>query len=430
MSRSLYLAVVIPALLLPMVAGAVQFYVTPEGAGRKDGSGWKNAAGAKALETLVNERMQPGDELLLGGGTYKDAALRITKGGAANMPKTITGVDRGGGLPALAGEWSENEPEKGATAVRIGAGVSHVTISGLRLSGWVYGVTAEASAEPRTHLSFRNVDMERFRYGFFLADCDDLLLEGCDLKRYTKHAFRFPGGCDRATLRQCTADCSEGDGEWEKKTELLPFGFLINNTGRPNTSFVFEDCAAQNNLMPLQTAKYKNGDGFVVEENAAEVTFVRCRALRNQDGGFDVKVRGASFTGCVALDNGRGFRVWKNGTLENCFAGRGASGLWCNGGPVTARRCTFHALKDAAVLMDDNAVFPVTLEDCIVSECGEIHRSTGKGRAVLKNCVTEEDPKYAAPNPAWTGTGGAMDSRAFPDKGYHGAGKGDSGAGK
>jgi len=284
-----------------------------------DGGSWEHALDQEALGRVVNEMMKPGDRLLLGGGTYNDAVLVIFKGGSPGLPKSIVGVDRGEGLPVFSGRWSYESRTQGATALRIESGVAHVIIEGLRIKGYVTGVQAAAvkGGAPRSHLVFSDVDIEQMRHGFYLAGCDDLQIKGCELKRYSKHAFRFDQGCDRVTIQQCAADCSEDDAGWEKMTELFPFGFLVNDGGAPNTAFLFEDCLSSNNLMPLQTTSYKNGDGFVVEENASDVAFVRCRALRNQDGGFDLKVRDVHLTGGVAIGNSRGYRVWNTGTQES-----------------------------------------------------------------------------------------------------------------
>ena len=420
------IAMLLAFLVSPVLVRAGDFHLTPAGAGNKDGTSWQDAFDQKALGSVVNERMQPGDRLLLAGGIYANAALVISKGGSQGLPKTIAGVDRGEGLPVFSGTWSVESPTKGATAVNIEPGVSHVVVEGLRIKGCVFGVRAPAvnAGTPRSHLVFNDVDIEQCRHGFYLADCDDLQLNGCDLKRYSKHAFRFDQGCDRVTVRQCTADCSEGDAEWEKKTELFPFGFTINDGGAPNTAFVFEDCLSRNNVMPLQKTKYKNGDGFVVEGNTSDVAFVRCRSIRNQDGGFDLKVRDVQLTGCVAIGNSRNYRIWTTGTLTNCFSGWAKTGLWCNGGPVSASRCTFHELKDSAVLSDDRATLPVTLSDCIISSTGKPSRKSGRGEVAINATVVadsakpESDPKYVHPDPAWDGLGGAMDSRAYPDKGY------------
>jgi len=416
-------------LLLSRLVGASDVYLTPIGAGNHDGTSWANAFGQTALGDVVNEKMQPGDRLLLGGGIYTNAQLTISKGGTQGAAKTIAGVDRGEGLPVFAGSWSIESPTKGATALRIEPGVSYLVIKAVRIKGYTVGVMAAAveARASRAHLVFKDVDIEQMRHGFYLSDCDDTQLSGCDLSRYSKHGFRFDQGCDRVTLRQCSADCSEGDAEWEKKTELFPFGFTVNDGGAPNTAFVFEDCVARNNVMPLQKGKYPNGDGFVIEGNTSDVAFVRCRAIRNQDGGFDLKVPDVQLRGCVAVGNSRGFRIWISATLTNCLVGWGSSGLWCNGGPVTADRCTFHELKDAAVLTDDGATLPVTLADCIISGTASPHRNTSRGQVVINATVVadqaqpEHDPKYVHPDPAWDGLGGAMNSRTHLEKGYRNA---------
>ncbi|WP_237228863.1 right-handed parallel beta-helix repeat-containing protein [Rubinisphaera sp. JC750] len=410
---------------LPGFAHAAEFYLSPQGAGQKDGTSWENAFGQDSLSSVVNETLQPGDRLLIDSGRYTDARLSISNGGSQGLPKTISGVDRGDGLPVFASSWSEEDPDKGATFVRIEPGTGHVRIENLRIEDYENCVLARPDKQGTNSrgLVFHDVDMRRFRHGFYLSNCDDLLLEGCDLSRYTKHGFRFEEGCNRVTLRQCTADCSEGDAEWETKTELFPFGFLVNNGGEPNSELVFEDCLASNNRMPLQKKKYKNGDGFVVEGNTTDVRFVRCRGIRNQDGGFDLKVDNVELTDCVALGNSRNIRIWKSATLENCFTGWGSCGLWCNGGPITVNRSTFHAMRTAAVQTDDRAKEPVTLNNCLITSCPKVHRKTSRGKLTTNDTVVldetaNQSPEYVQPSPEWDGLGEAMNSRAFQDKGY------------
>lgn len=404
---------------------AADLFITPDGAGTKEGTNWENALDQAQFNAAINERLQPGDQLNVGGGTYRSLALAIRVGGQAGKAKRIVGVDRGAGLPIFAGVWSADKPTAGQTALRVEAGVSHVTFQALRISGYTFCILAppDANGAGRTHLTFDDVDMEQFRHGFYLSDCDDLKFIGCDLKRYTKHGFRFDQGCDRVTLNRCVADCSEGDAEWEKMTELFPFGFTLNNAGRPNTSFTFEDCVARNNLMPLQKTKYKNGDGFVIEGNSRDVNFLRCRALRNQDGGFDLKVPDVKLTDCRAVGNKRGFRIWTTGTLSNCVAVGGENGLWNNGGPLLASRCTIHAANHIAVLGDDNATQPTTLRDCIISAAPDATKFEAKNKMiVLESSIIcgpkDAPPDYARPALDWDGTGDALDSRALPDKGY------------
>lgn len=404
------------------VLPARDFFLTVEGAGARDGSSWENALGADRLPTVFNEAMQPGDRLLVGSGSYRAGELVLSRGGKPGRAKEIVGVDRGTGRPLFSGDWTVDNPSKGATAFRIEPGVSHVTFRGLRIRDYAFGVHAPPAPDgrSRSHLRFEEIEMERFRYGFFLADCDEVLLRDCGLKRYTKHGFRFDQGCDRVRLERCVTDCSEGDPQWETRTERFPFGYFLNDGGRPNTAFVFRDCVARNHMMPMQTTKYKNGDGFVAEGNASDVRLVRCRSIRNQDGGFDLKAREVRLADCVAVGNSRGFRIWSTGTLDNCFAGWGVVGLWSNGGPVRVHRGTFHEMKDAAVLTDDAATSEVSLVDSLITAAPKVQRNTGRGKVTLRGTVVmgPGDANYRKAEKEWDGVGDAMDSGTHPDKGY------------
>ncbi len=324
----------------------------------------------------------------------------------------------------LAGEdWSEERPAKGGTAIELGPGASHVHLSGLRINGYAFAVLAKpvAGGAGRNGIAIDDVDVSRARYGIYLSDCDDVSLTGCDLRRYTKHGFRLDQGCDRVAFTRCTADCSEGDVRWETKTELLPFGFNVNSAGAANTAITFTDCLAANHLMPLQKNRYKNGDGFVIEENARDVAFVRCRALRNQDGGFDLKVPAVRLTGCVAIDNSRAFRIWNGGQLDNCLAAFGNTGIWSNGAAIAVTRSTFHQLGNAAAMTDDRARGTVTLSDCLVTASARLAKNTAAGNVVATETpVLRDAPAAGYPTAAitWDGLGDAMDSLVHPDKGY------------
>lgn len=397
---------------------AADFHVTPQGAGSQDGTTWENAAAGAKVSAIFNDQMQAGDRLLLGGGEYKGIALSLSKSGEKGKPKTIQGETKGGELPVLSSSWTIEKPDKGATAVSLGAGLSHVTLSGLRIKGYCFGVRANVSAETaRIGLTFEDVDVEQARHPFYLSDCDDLLLSGCDLKRYSKHGFRLDQGCNGVTFRKCVADCSEGDADWETRTEVFPFGFTANNSGTPNSGIVFEDCIARNNIKSNQKVKYTNGDGFVIEANTTAVTFRRCHALRNQDGGFDLKVKDVTLTDCVAIGHRRDFRIWTTGTLTNCFAGWSTTGLWTKGGPVTAKGCTFYAHRGAGAETED-APGPLILVNCLIyKDPANAKAVTHRGIVELQDSIVTE-PASANADPKWNGEGPAMDSATNPSKGY------------
>lgn len=294
-----------------------------------------------------------------------------------------------------------------------------MTLRDVAIRGYQHGVrAAHAAGDPvRAGWRFENVDAANVRHGFYLSGFASLRLSGCDLKRYSKHGFRFDSACSDVALARCTADCSEGDAEWEKQTEAFPFGFFVNDAGAPCRGFVFEDCASRNHMMPLQTTRYRNGDGFVVEETAEEVVFRRCRALRNQDAGFDVKPADVRLEDCVAIRNKRDFRIWKSGRLSNCLAGWSEACLWTESGQVAAERCTFAAWQGSAVLAEEAAA-RVELRACLLAADGV---PANWERVTLIGCVQTTGLAGAGlrqPAEDWDELGPALDSIAHPAHGY------------
>jgi hypothetical protein len=411
---------IIAALLPLCVHGAALYHLSMDGAGKRDGLVWSSSFPASEINRVINEVMQPGDQLQIAPGVYQDVTIRIENGGSPGKPKVIYGLDHGQGLPVFASDWSENAPEKGQTTIHLGEGASHVTMERLRLKGAKVGVYAPKtdSGAARQGLRFIDVDIAFCRHGYYLSDCQSMLLERLDLKRYTKHGFRLEESCSDVVIKNCTADCSEGDAAWETKTESLPFGFLVNDVGRVNARISFENCLARNHMMPLQKRDYKNGDGFVVEAGAEQVHFIRCRAIRNQDGGYDIKSRGVELRDSIAIGNARNFRIWNGGTLHNCLAAFGSVGLWSNGSSVDVQRSTFHGHQQAALMLDDEASEAVTLTDCLISDCAATHAAEPMAKVKLVNTVVTSDPNYVNASATWDGLGTAMNSVAYPNQGY------------
>lgn len=399
---------------------AADFHASPQGAGNKDGSSAANAAPASAISEIFNTRLQPGDRLLLEKGDYPDLSLSLSTGGAAGKPKTIEGEGA-----VFSSTWTIEKPDKGATAITLAPGLSDVVFKNLSIRNYCFAIRAGAAKEtPRLRLSFEGIAIEQVRHGFYLSDCDEMTLSDCKLKRYSKHGFRFDQGCDKVTLRHCSADCSEGDAVWETKTEVFPFGFILNDSGTPNSAFLLEDCVAKNNIKSNQTVKYTNGDGFVVEANARDVSFKRCHAFRNQDGGFDLKVKDVALSGCISTGHRRDYRIWTTGTLENCFGGWSTTGLWAKTGPVTVTRSTFLGHRKFAVEMEDGALAPVSLVAAIIASDGgnpEYRPTLGKVELGDTVTTTPAGAGFTKPDPAWNGEGNALDSVKYPDKGFSAA---------
>ena len=398
------------------------YYASMEGAGIKDGSNWENAIGMSEIDNAVN-KMEDSGSIYLAGGVYKGMTLKINDVRNENASIAIVGVDRGDGLPRFVGEWSIDKPSKGATAIEIETGVSNVTLANIEIERYMRCIYISAKESEKTcrKLVFDNIMMSYCRHGFYISNCDEVHILNCKLRRYSKHGFRLQGNCNNVRMVSCMADCSEGDGEWEKKTEALPFGFTVSRSERRSSNISFVNCVAKNNMMPLQKNKYKNGDGFVVERNAEKVTFAGCISIRNQDGGFDLKTKDVSLKDCVSMWNHRCYRIWNGGKLENCFAGWSDAGLWSNGAAVSADNMTFYEMAECAIDTGDKCSDVVAVKDSIVARCRQMIKNTANGKVLHENCVIEGEQMpaiFAGADGNWDGTGINMNCVNYPDKGY------------
>ncbi|HEX3133888.1 MAG TPA: hypothetical protein VHX44_09945, partial [Planctomycetota bacterium] len=186
------------------------------------------------------------------------------------------------------------------------------------------------------------------------------------------------------------------------------------------------DCVAQNAYAEgtgKDKTRYWNGDGFCGESGAKNFRFVRCVAMHNTDGGWDMKSENLEFVDCISLDNKDNFRLWAGAPkLINCVSAfpfkRGGSGptsgLWCKTS-VELKHCTF---IDGPIVIDA-AEKVVTFTDSIF-----IGNTKFKDPAsvVFTNCHVGDGAEakiLAQKGFVWIKLGSEFDSAAFPDKGFH-----------
>lgn len=444
------------------------FYMTPAGAGSLDGTSWANAY-PKTQIGIINTLMVAGDTLYLGSGNYGTTGLTLTTSGTAAAKKRIIGVNTGSGKPLFdTADWRREYPSQGDwSIVTLQTSASYWDIENLSLRRSQYAVESKAVVSPNTDyvgITLRDIDVELARHGFYLRSCDNLLIERCSAKRYTKHGFRFDQSCNTVAVKFCTADLSIGDATWYDYSESIPFGFVVQDGGASNTNLTFEDCVANNHLRNrqqdadnaptgdfpgpgdvdldgdgvLDAPTYWNGDGFVSEGNTVGLIFRRCIALNNEDGGFDLKQATGSTTilqDCVAVGNSRNFRFWyRPVSLNNCVgtfarkrqsnSSNGKSAIWAQDAIVTADFFTGHGNNDSGVREDGAG--SVTLTNSILSSTVSGSTFTtgsvtlGTGTVTYQPGSANPDPNYVNPTPTWDGVGNAMDSQYYGlTKGWH-----------
>ncbi|RBP42683.1 parallel beta helix pectate lyase-like protein [Roseimicrobium gellanilyticum] len=317
-------------------------YVSPAGAGNKDGNSREHAAAAQAGGLQRAWDALPAEATLwLLPGEYKDASLDIAPR-ADGKARVLAGLAEGGKRAVFIGDFDKTRPGKTGghvitvmqeasdwvlkdldfrdvnTAVHLLGGNTNGKLEGLRVYGSREGIRSEGKGKAAT-------------------DSKDITVSDCVFEHFTKRGLRLLAGHKNITMERCSADA--GGKEWA--TEPFQMGFAVENDC---DGINFTDCVARGSYNDAGK-KYWNGDGFCVEQ-AGTVTWTRCRAFDNTDGGWDTKANLSVFVDCIALRNKRNIRVWGKATLENCLAAyaqypKGTDGacVWSKG-EVELKRCT------------------------------------------------------------------------------------------
>ncbi|MDQ8197067.1 malectin domain-containing carbohydrate-binding protein [Pelagicoccus enzymogenes] len=420
-------------LALPALLHAVDYYVTPSGAGTQDGSDWANAYDQDQIDSLVDSTL-PGDRVLLGSGTYTIPSLSINSSGTAGSPKGLIGVDTGGGLPLFQGTFDVNN-NASSHFIRIPGAAHYWEIKNLRFKDQPFVITLTRNGTTdtlRTNLVFENLHFDTIEDAIRLYNASDILVKDCTVIRHTKKAFRIGDHSSFVTFDSCFTDCNGGDLSFPSRS--IPNGFAADDTdGEPIIhDITFRDCVAINNGYSQSSGSYWNGDGFSTERGAYNIFYIRCKAYGNNDAGFDNKASYITYQDCVSAGNSRGYRHWAdNGQMFNCVAsfnskkgGTGSSyGLWVsgNGGEITVDFSTMHGAGHGVTVENGGTA---TISDSILSTTS----SSSVFASSIANLIDTAtyrpgegtDPQYIAADPAWQGVPlDAMDSLTYGlTKGY------------
>jgi hypothetical protein len=181
----------------------------------------------------------------------------------------------------------------------------------------------------------------------------------CKILFHTKKGVRTSNGFHHAKFVRCIADGGGKDYANIEPRDIFSVGFQLMGSyrgkgGRKVDHHIeFIDCEANNNYYDPTPKRYWNADGFCTEAATEDVSFIRCKASGNTDGGWDIKTVRPKFIECSGIGNKRNFRVWtKKGEVslfEKCLSqdcwNVGQSGHQCGfwalgGGEVDYIGCT------------------------------------------------------------------------------------------
>jgi PKD repeat protein len=420
---------------------ALAYFVTPTGAGAKDGSSWANALPSSQIQTKLNA-LQSGERLYIGSGAYTIKSLVIEDDGSAVAPKKMIGVDTGGRLPLFQGTFNA-ATDSASTFLAFRAAKNWVVKNfqiknhGFAIKMWIDGTTYTR----RENITIENIHCDSVEDGIAVSNASNITIRNCSVIRYTKKGFRIDYYSQFVTVEKCLADCNAGDDTFPSKA--IPTGFVCTDT-TPTTPIIhdiqFIDCTGRNNRYAQAADSYWNGDGFSTESGAYNILFLRCEGYDNADAGFDNKASNVTYQDCVSAGNKYGYRQWYDGgKMTNCLAvnneKRGgtsqSNSLWVyEKGGIEAYFCTFHNAKNRQIFMHKDEETGqrgiVRIYDSIISTTEAGDPGFFEGEPELVRTVTYkpgegDDPNYLAPSQAWQGVpADAMDSRLYEDtKGYY-----------
>lgn len=422
-------------------------YVLPMGAGRKDGSSWKDAfdASSGGLQKAVDNVSQNGS-VWIGSGTYLNISVDVKTGGRDGVYKKVIGRDTGGGLPHFIGTFDKAKPAaSGKVFIELQKGVRDLWVQDLRLNNYQFGIRSKGGRHKT--LRFKNIDANGCRECISLdggatlnepgTGSHDIEISDCELVNYTKRGVRLFNGNHNVRITNSTAD--GGGKEWA--TEFFQMGFQISKKDTdtektiPDHDITFINCVARNNYDNAGD-KYWNADGFVAEEGSRNLRFINCKAFDNTDGGWDDKSTGTTYEGCIALRNKRNFRIWGEvrmfrtiGAYSVFPGGNGDDlGIWASG-KVVAESCTFHNNGNGIKVVENGSV---TLINSIVSGTkewkgklivldGPDARFVNNGSVLWQEGDSTQGPGFLDPVRTWDGRGKSFDSKTYgKQKGFYG----------
>lgn len=417
----------------PVIAPAGEDqYVLPTAAGDGSGKDFANARGVDSLQAAL-DAAGPGNVVRVGSGTYHNVALKFTSGGSGpEARKRLIGVDTGGGLPVFTSDFDPKNPAKtGRTFMQVSAGVSYIEVGDVILNDYRMGVVLNGGGN--TGVLIRNVDVNRCRDAFIFDGeaIRDLVVRDCDVNQYTKRAVRITRGVSDAQIINVRADA----GGKAYAHEVFPVGFHVVQGER----ITFIDCVSNNNWHDAGSDRYWNADGYAAERDTKDLTYIRCSAAGNTDGGWDLKTTGIKLVDCVSIANKRNYRFWAASqptVLENClsayshdYGNRGHDvGLWQQGGGLLeVKNCTLWGDRVALSVENGTEEKPtfVKLDHCLVatSEGGTVERlSPGvkleETESVIVRNPASQKVELRRPTRDWKGGDDAFDAVSHVGVGY------------
>jgi len=299
-------------------------FITPKGAGRKDGTSWSDAATLRSLPTLV-AGAEPGGEIWIRGGVgayYLSSPIELAAGGEPGAPIVIRGVAEDGSTaerPEIVGQRAAPYDPRGPAGregIRLRTGASHLRFYNLGFRN--LGNGAVRIAGDLHDLVLQNIwawNVRRFLENYAMtedatATVRDLLLSNIEIRGFSKGAIRLRYDSSHVVIENLWGDSERQD------YDNFAIGVTFHGTVH---DVILRRVSMLNCQMTRDPGEYWNGDGFVSERGTHHLRYEETYSAGHTDAGYDLKSDETVLVRAVAEDNKRNYRLWGRGiVLEDC----------------------------------------------------------------------------------------------------------------
>ena len=311
----------------------VMTFFTPSGAGKKDGSNWRNAMPVSLLSKAMNSA-SPGSGFLIGfNGTSETVPLDrgqilVRASGDENEPVFVQAglisddsklTDASPDAPAFFKSerpWSVKNFKGGSSLFAFENAASHLRISGFHIDGTgPDGFFKFRAKEATTYDDVVISGIEARNVGRVIetergAMLQKLTVTDCRAVGIVRGFARFRE-LSNSTLRNMDLDAAHMDAGGKDVCQLIAVSAGEN--------LLFENITLRNAINqpppPKQGKKpgYVQGDGIVCELGTRNVTIRNCHANGMGDGGFDLKTTNVTLEDCTTESCKFGARIWVAG---------------------------------------------------------------------------------------------------------------------
>jgi hypothetical protein len=297
-------------------------YISPLGAGTRDGSSWENAGTIDSIAKFLTAA-GPGGEVLLRAdqGAYKvSSPILLREGGASGAPITIRVVDGTGAdmkaefVGTRAAPYSAGAAP-GAEVFRLLSGADHLKFEHLafnNIGNGAFRIGADINDLTIEHVTATNVERFIENYvsgGAASASVDGLTVRDVDVHGFSKGAIRLQYNSGNILLEDVVGDSEHQDGG------LYVFGVALAGSVH---DVVLRKVSMMNSHGHGTASEYWNGDGFTTEWGTYNIRFEDTVATGNTDAGYDLKSSNTVLVRAFAEDNTRNYKFWSDSiTMED-----------------------------------------------------------------------------------------------------------------